>query len=213
MLLNQNHTVCPKIETEFLGKLGNSNVFSAQKQMVSKKKKKVFTEIETDFPAKIGNPNAFSGRITTCTSRLRHPLSFEGGGLFSIFHQKSASKAPKTCDFAYFTSQWGGGARAPPGDATGYRYFFTLYSPSCLGQERAKEPFGFSSQAATWSKCLPHRVEDSHCLLILSITQESRKYQFLKPLVGPDRESNPQAYRSNSRRSIHSTTDRFKRFR
>ena len=30
------------------------------------------------------------------------------GGLFSIFHQKSASKAPKTCDFAYFTSQWGG---------------------------------------------------------------------------------------------------------
>ena len=36
----------------------------------------------------------------------------QGGGLFSIFHQ-SASKAPKTCDFAYFTSQWGG-ARAPP---------------------------------------------------------------------------------------------------
>ena len=34
------------------------------------------------------------------------------GGLFSIFHKKSASKAPKTCDFAYFTSQWG--ARAPP---------------------------------------------------------------------------------------------------
>ena len=28
------------------------------------------------------------------------------GELFSIFHQKSASKAPKTCDFAYFTSQW-----------------------------------------------------------------------------------------------------------
>ena len=36
-----------------------------------------------------------------------------GGGLFSIFQQKSASKAPKTCDFEYFTSQWGGG-RAPP---------------------------------------------------------------------------------------------------
>ena len=31
-----------------------------------------------------------------------------GGGLFSIFHIKSASKAPKTGDFAYFTSQWGG---------------------------------------------------------------------------------------------------------
>ena len=32
--------VCPKFETEFLGKLWNSNVFSAQKQVVSKKKKK-----------------------------------------------------------------------------------------------------------------------------------------------------------------------------
>ena len=42
------------------------------------------------------------------------------GGLFSIFHQKSASKAPKTCDFAYFTSQWGGyrPPPAPPGYAT-----------------------------------------------------------------------------------------------
>ena len=33
---------------------------------------------------------------------------FPLGGLFSIFNQKSASKAPKTCDYAYFTSQWGG---------------------------------------------------------------------------------------------------------
>ena len=79
--------------------------------MISEKKK-VFTEIETDFSAKIGNSNAFSGRITTSTSQLRHPISF-GWGLFSFFHQKSASKAPKTCDFAYFTGQWGGGARAP----------------------------------------------------------------------------------------------------
>ena len=35
-----------------------------------------------------------------------------GGGLFSIFHRKSASKTQKTCDFAYFTSQWGGSS--PP---------------------------------------------------------------------------------------------------
>ena len=51
--------------------------------------------------------------------------TFEGGcfpmgGLFSIFHKKSASKALKTCDFAYFTSQWGGWSPpAPPGYATG----------------------------------------------------------------------------------------------
>ena len=35
------------------------------------------------------------------------------GGLFSIFHKKSASKALKTCDFAYFTSQWGGSSPPP----------------------------------------------------------------------------------------------------
>ena len=52
--------------------------------------------------------------------------TFEGGcfpmgGLFSIFHTKSASKAPKTCDFAYFTSQWGGSSPPrPPGYATGW---------------------------------------------------------------------------------------------
>ena len=64
MFLNQFHTVCPKIDTEFLGKLGNSNVFSAQNQVVSKKKrkKKVFTGFETDFLAEIGNSNVFSAQ-------------------------------------------------------------------------------------------------------------------------------------------------------
>ena len=38
---------------------------------------------------------------------------FPMGGLFSIFHKKSASKPPKTCDFAYFTSQWGGSSPPP----------------------------------------------------------------------------------------------------
>ena len=50
-----------KIETEISANIGNSNVFSAQKQVISKKKK-VFTEIETDFSAKIGNSNAFSAQ-------------------------------------------------------------------------------------------------------------------------------------------------------
>ena len=86
-------------------------------------KKKVFTKIETDFQAKIGKSNAFSGRITISTSQLRHPISF--GGLFSFFHQKSASKAPKTCDFAYFTGQWGGSSppAPPPGYAADYNFY------------------------------------------------------------------------------------------
>ena len=45
--------------------------------------------------------------------RLRGAL-FVWGGLFSIFHKKSASKAQKTCDFTYFTSQWGGSSPPPP---------------------------------------------------------------------------------------------------
>ena len=110
MFLNQFHTVCPKIETEFLGKLGNSNVFSAQKLVVSKKKK-VFTEIESDFSAKIGNSNVFSYRITTSTSQLRHPISF-GGGCFQFFTKNRPKKQQKRA--ILHTSQANGGARAPP---------------------------------------------------------------------------------------------------
>ena len=40
LFLNQFYTACPKIQAKFLGKLGNSKVFSAQNQVVSKKKKK-----------------------------------------------------------------------------------------------------------------------------------------------------------------------------
>ena len=102
-----------EIEKDFLAKIGNSNAFSAQKQVISKKK--VFTEIETNFSARIGNSNGVSGRITA-TSLLRHPNSF--GGLFSFFQQISALKAPKTCDLAYFTGQWGGGSSLPAPLAT-----------------------------------------------------------------------------------------------
>ena len=46
--------------------------------------------------------------------RLRGGSFRMGGGLFSIFHRKSASKAQKTCVFAYFTSQWEGLEPPPP---------------------------------------------------------------------------------------------------
>ena len=107
----QKKKVFTEIETDFSAKIGNSNVFSAQKQVISKKKRSspklrlIFrpkSEIQTLFQAK---PRHVFHNFGT-----QFPLG--GGGLFSIFHQKSASKAPKTCDFAYFTSQWGG-PRAP----------------------------------------------------------------------------------------------------
>ena len=87
--------------------------FPPKKQVVSKNKK-VFTEIKTDFPAKIGNSNTFSGRITTFTSQLRHPISYGGGGCFQFFTKNRPQKHQKTCDFAYFTSQWEGSSPPPP---------------------------------------------------------------------------------------------------
>ena len=64
------------------------------------------SEIQRLFPPKI----RWSPKKKRSSPKLRlifRPISqiqtFEGG-LFSIFHKKSASKALKTCDFAYFTS-------------------------------------------------------------------------------------------------------------
>ena len=101
--------VFTEIEPDFPAKIGNSNVFSSQKQVVSKTKKNVFTEIETDFPAKIGNSNAFSGRITTCTSQLRHPICF-GGAVFN-FSPKIGLKSTKNVRFCIHHKPMG--ARAP----------------------------------------------------------------------------------------------------
>ena len=44
----KNSDVFTKTESDFSAEIGNSNVFFAQIQVVSKKKK-VFTKIETDF--------------------------------------------------------------------------------------------------------------------------------------------------------------------
>ena len=94
--------VFTEFEFEFSAKIGNSNVFSDQKQVVSKKKNKVFTEFESDFTAKIGNSNVFSDRPlhTLHNFGTQFPL---GGAVFN-FHQKRA---------ILHTSQANGGAIAP----------------------------------------------------------------------------------------------------
>ena len=53
------------------------------------------------------------------------------GGLFSIFHNKSASKALKMCDFEYFTSQWEG-LEPPPGYATGCVAAYSYFARRCI---------------------------------------------------------------------------------
>ena len=96
----------PKLRLIFRPKSEIQTFFPPKNRWSKKKRKKIFTEIETDFSTKIGNSNDMY--FTTSAP------NFLWGGLFSIFHQKSASKAPKTCDFAYFTSQWRGSRGAPP---------------------------------------------------------------------------------------------------
>ena len=68
-------------------KIGNSNGFSVQKQMISKKKK-VFTEIETNISAKIGNSNGFSAQkqvISKKKKKKKVPL----GHATTLIHAKA----------------------------------------------------------------------------------------------------------------------------
>ena len=86
------------------------------------------SKIQTFFPPKIRwsqkkkkkKKKRSSPKFRAIFLPISHVQTFEGGsfrmggGLFSIFHRKSASKAQKTCDFAYFTSQWGWLEPPPP---------------------------------------------------------------------------------------------------
>ena len=74
LLVNQNHTVCPKIETEFLGS-SDIPTFFQPKNRWSPKKKKVFTEIETDFLAKIGNSYVFSAQKQVVSKKKKKKRS------------------------------------------------------------------------------------------------------------------------------------------
>ena len=65
-------------------------------------KKKVFTDFGQ---APEPNNSTILVQMTACPSQLWLPNPF-GGGLFSILEQKSASKALKTCYFAYFSGQF-----------------------------------------------------------------------------------------------------------
>ena len=109
-----------EIETDFSAKFGNSNAFSAQKQVISKKKK-VFTKIETDFSARIGISYAFSGRITTsAASQFRRPISF-GRSCFHFFTKNRPQKHQirAILHTLQVNGREGSSPPRPPGYATG----------------------------------------------------------------------------------------------
>ena len=125
-------------ETDFLAEIGNSNVFSAPKKSFhqnrdgffarnrkfkpknrwSPKKKRYSLKLRRNFRPKL------EIHIILPTESRQQLLNFGTqiplGELFSVFLQKSASKAPKTCDFAYFTGQWGGSSPPPTLPTPGY---------------------------------------------------------------------------------------------
>ena len=97
--LRQNFSETSEIHTFFRPKTGD-----LQKKTKKNKKKRSSPKFRLHFPP-ISEIQAlfqtesrhvlYNFFTTSASSQL-------GGGLFSIFHQKSASKAPKTGDFAYF---------------------------------------------------------------------------------------------------------------
>ena len=106
-----------KIETDFSAKIGNSNAFSAPKQVISQKnKQRSSPKLRRTF-----RPTSEIQTLFQAESRhlIHNFTQFLLVGLFSFYYQKSASKAPKTCDFAYFTGQWERLEPPPPGYATG----------------------------------------------------------------------------------------------
>ena len=116
LFLNQFHTVCPKIETKFLGKLEifrklRRNFFRPKSGGLQKKKKKSLRR----------NWDWFFGQIRKF-KRLRGGAVFPwGGGAIFNFSQKIGLKSIKNVRFCILHKPMAG-ARAPPplpGYATG----------------------------------------------------------------------------------------------
>ena len=84
----KNSDIFTKIESDFSAELGNTNVFFAQIQVVSKKKK-VFTKIETDFSAEIGNSNVFFAQIQVVSKNKKKKKKRSSPKLTVIFRPKS----------------------------------------------------------------------------------------------------------------------------
>ena len=116
----KNSDVFTKIETNFSAEIGNSNVFFAQIQVVSKKKKKkVFTKIETDFSPdwlRLGRWGGMHPEMEPIYSKQR-----------LIFRLKSL-----------LLGWWGGmhPPHPPPKSATGFRVVLPSSNVICVWDSR-----------------------------------------------------------------------------
>ena len=129
----------------------------------SPKKKKVFTKIETVFSA----IQTFEGGL------------FSNGGV--NFSQKTASKPPKWCGFAYFTSQWGG-LESPPVPPW-LRYCIWQLNSLFISREYFQKYFYLSSfKMTTFLLLLKYFFWSLLCTLLqvvfLSVTKILLEYNF-----------------------------------
>ena len=143
LALNHFQMVCPKFETKCLGKIGNSKVFSAQNQVISKKKKKkkglrqnsewffdrnpkfkrFLRPKSGDLQKKKGlrqNSRRFFSQFRNF-KRLRGGYFRMGGAIFH-FSQKIGLKSTKNMRFCILHKPMGG-ARAPPAPPPWLRYW------------------------------------------------------------------------------------------
>ena len=100
--------VFAKIQSDFSAEIQNSNVFSAQNQVISKKKKKrASPKFKAIFLPKFRKFKRFRGG------------SFRMGGAIFNFSQKIGLKSTKNMRFCILHKPMGG-ARAPPPPPPGY---------------------------------------------------------------------------------------------
>ena len=131
-----------------------------------KKKKKVFAKIQGDFSSKISQVQTFQGGL----------FSYWG----AIFHflQKIGLKSTKNMRFCILHKPMGG-ARAPPPPPLATLLtvvVITFYSPSCLGQETAKRPYGLRVKLPP----VYHTRRRLHIVrwILLNVKQGSCEYEF-----------------------------------
>ena len=109
MVSKKKKTVFTEIESDFSAKIGNSNNFSAQKHVVSKKKKRSTPKLSLIF-----RPESEIQTLFHAESRhLHHNFGTQfplGGGAVFNFSPKIGLKSNKNVRFCILHKPMGGGA-------------------------------------------------------------------------------------------------------
>ena len=142
-----------KVKTKFMG-------FSGRKQVISKKKRKFFTEIQWDFPAEIRNLNGFSSRKQVISKKKgpypENPVSdhenYENTVAYTNFGIDLHSSCPEPVNFFGAQSSLGGGTRTHLG---GHGRGMPPVAPGLIGEVpvwnlEGYQTFFFTLESTFW---------------------------------------------------------------